>query len=232
VAGFRDSAYPAYGSSTNPLVHEHSTLGRLFRWLRWLVTLCVLVLVIDLVCVTFIWADGGQALADLLAQEKAALGLRPDSAAGRFVDSAIASAHDWAFVKTGIGAWLSTQRGGLLSAIINGLWVFVETAMLGLQLFALRLSVLVLSLPLFIAVGGTAVADGVYGWLMRRTGGARESGFIYHRAKRTFPMFLLFLWVVYLVPPVPMDPRWVIPPFVILFAITLRLFVAFFKKHL
>ncbi|NNE60626.1 MAG: DUF4400 domain-containing protein [Woeseia sp.] len=39
---------------------------------------------------------------------------------------------------------------------------------------------------------------------MRRTSGARESGFIYHRAKRAVPAFLLMLWAVYLVPPVPL----------------------------
>lgn len=95
----------------------------------------------------------------------------------------------------------------------------------------MRLAVLVLCLPLFVVVGASAVADGVYGWLMRRTGGARESGLIYHRAKRAFPVFLLLVWVLYLLPPVPMDPRWVIPPFVVLFAIAFRLRVAYFKKH-
>lgn len=108
----------------------------------------------------------------------------------------------------------------------------VETAVLGLQLFVTRIVVLVLSLPLFIVVGAAAIADGLYGWLMRRTSGARESGFIYHRAKRAFPAFLLLVWAVYLVPPLQMDPRWVIPPFVVFFAITLRLRVSFFKKYI
>jgi hypothetical protein len=67
---------------------------------------------------------------------------------------------------------------------------------------------------------------------MRRTGGGRESGFIYHRAKRAVPVFLLLVWAVYLVPPVPMNPRWAIPPFIVLFAIALRLRVSYFKKYI
>ena len=42
----------------------------------------------------------------------------------------------------------------------------------------------------------------------------------------------LLVWAVYLLPPMPMDPRWVLPPFVVAFAIALRLRVSFFKKHL
>ena len=232
MASSHDSAYALAGRPASPLIPEHSGLGALIRWLRWIAALCALVLVIDLLFVVFIWADGSHHLAELIAAERHLLGLDSDSAAGRFVDVAVTAAYDWVFVKTSLGDWLATQRSGLLAAVINGLWVLVETAVLGLQLFAMRVAVLILSLPLFVVVGATAVADGLYGWLMRRTRGGRESGFIYHRAKRAVPAFLLLVWVVYLIPPTPMDPRWIMPPFIVAFAITLRLRVAFFKKHL
>ncbi len=232
MAGSHDNAYALLDRPASPLIPEHSGLAALFRWLRWIAALCALVLVVDLLFVVLIWKDGAQHMAELLARERQLLGLDLDSSAGRFVDSAVAVAHDWVFVKTGLGDWLATQRSGLLAAVINGLWVLVETAVLGLQLFAMRVAVLVLSVPLFVVVGATAVADGLYGWLMRRTRGGRESGFIYHRAKRAVPAFLLLVWVVYLIPPIPMDPRWIMPPFILAFAIALRLRVAFFKKHL
>ena len=232
MASSHDNAYALRGPPASPLISEHSGLGALFRWLRWTAALCALVLLIDLLFVVFIWADGAQYLAELLARERQLLGLDSESSAGRFVDATVTVAYDWVFVKTGLGDWLATQRSGLLAAVINGLWVLVETAVLGLQLFAMRVAVLVLSVPLFVVVGVTAVADGLYGWLMRRTRGGRESGFIYHRAKRAVPAFLLLVWVVYLIPPTPMDPRWIMPPFILAFAIALRLRVAFFKKHL
>lgn len=227
-----DSVYPLYGASATPLIGEHSTLGAVCRWLRWTATLCALVLAVDVVCVVLIWEDGVRTLERIVMVEKAALGLDSSTAAGRFVDATMASAHEAVFAMTGLGDWLSMQRSGLLSGIVNSLWVVVETAVLGLQLFALRIAVLILSLPLFIAAAAAAVADGVYAWLIRRTGGARESGFIYHRAKRALPAILVVVWAVYLLPPVPMDPRWVLPPFIGLFAITLRLRVAYFKKHI
>ena len=227
-----DNAYAVYPRAGSPLIPEHSVLGGLWRWLRWVAALCILVLLTDLLFVVVIWDDGTQALVGLIATERQILGLDSSTVAGRFVDVIVATAHDWLFVKTGLGNWLTTQRSGLLAALIDGLWVLVDTALLGLQLFAMRLAVLILSLPLFVLVGTTAVADGLYGWLMRRTGGGRESGFIYHRAKRAVPVFLLLVWAVYLLPPVPMNPRWVIPPFVILFAIALRLRVSYFKKYI
>lgn len=228
----RDNAYALPGSPASPLISEHSGLGALFRCLRWIAALCALVLVIDLLFVVFIWEDGAHHLAELIATERHLLGLDSHSSAGRFVDATVIVAYDWVFLKTGLGEWLATQRSGLLAALIDGLWVLVETAVLGLQLFSLRVAVLVLSMPLFVVVGATAVVDGLYSWLMRRTQGARESGFIYHRAKRAVPAFLVLVWAVYLIPPIPMDPRWIMPPFIMAFAIALRLRVTFFKKHL
>lgn len=227
-----DNAYAVYPRAGSPLIPEHSVLGGLWRWLRWVAALCVVVLLIDLFFVIVIWDDGTQALVGLVATERQILGVDSSSVAGRFVDTTVTEAHEWVFVKTGLDNWLTTQRSGLLAALIDELWVLVDTALLGLQLFAMRLAVLILSLPLFVLVGTTAVADGLYGWLMRRTGGGRESGFIYHRAKRAVPVFLLLVWAVYVIPPHPIDPRWVIPPFVVLFGIALRLRVSYFKKYI
>ena len=232
MAGSHNSAYTIERRPTRPLIADYSLLGGVFRWLRWVIALCVLVLLVDLFCVLVIWADGTESLANVIAVERQILGLESSSSAGRFVDANVTATHDWVFVKTGLEGWLATQRNGVLAAIVDGLWLLFETALLGLQLFAMRVAVLILSLPLFVAVGISAVADGLYGWLMRRTRGGHESGFIYHRAKRAVPIFMLLVWAVYLLPPMPMDPRWVLPPFVIAFAIALRLRVLFFKKHL
>lgn len=215
-----------------PLIAPHSMLGAMLRWLRWVVSLCVLVLIVDLVCVILVWEDGGDTLARLVRMEKGNLGLAPASTAGRTVDAIMKRAHEWVFVRTGFEDWARMQQSGFPQVLLNGLLFLIDTAIQGLQLFALRCAVLVLALPLFVVVAIVAIADGVYGWLMRRSGGARESGFIYHRAKRAFPATIVLMWLTYLVPPIPMDPRWVLPPFVLLFALVLRLRVAYFKKHI
>lgn len=228
----RDRAYPVEGSGEAPLIGPHSAVGRSLRLLRWLVTLCVLVLLVDLLCVILVWDDGSQALARLVATERENLGLTPQSAAGRMIDAFMATAHEWVFVRTGFEDWVESQQSGFLQALVNGTWFVFDTAKQGLQLFALRCAVLVLALPLFTVVAAVAVADGLYGWLMRRSGGARESGFIYHRAKRAFPATIMLMSLMYLVPPIAVDPRWWLPPFIGLLAIALRLRVAYFKKHI
>lgn len=227
-----EGPHPMQSIGAPPLIGPHSVLGTMLRWLRWVVSLCVLVLIVDLVCVTLVWDDGSQTLERLVATERGTLGLTPQSAAGRTVDAIMARAHEWVFVRTGFEDWARMQQSGVLQALVNGLGFVIDTAMQGLQLFALRCAILVLTLPLFVVVAIAAIADGVYGWLMRRSGGARESGFIYHRAKRAFPATIVLIWLTYLVPPIAMDPRWVLPPFVLLFAVVLRLQVAYFKKHI
>lgn len=224
--------YPRYESRATPLIGEQSTLARLLRASRWTATLCALVLIIDVAFVTVIWADGVETFRGVVAEERRVLGLQVNAEAKLFIDMSTELAHDWVIERTGVGEWLSMMRQGPWSNVMNHGWVVVETAVLGLQLFAARLAVLVLSFPLFIAIGGTAIADGLFAWLMRRTSGARESGFIYHRAKRAVPAFLLVFWAVYLLPPTPLDPRWVLPPFIVAFAVALRLRVSYFKKHI
>ena len=104
--------------------------------------------------------------------------------------------------------------------------------MIGLKLFALRMGILILAAPFLAIVTVVAMADGFVGWYLRRTGGKRESGFIYHRAKRGLAWSFLLLWIVYLIPPIPLDPKYFLPPFLLVTSIATRLHVAFFKKYL
>jgi integrating conjugative element membrane protein (TIGR03747 family) len=100
------------------------------------------------------------------------------------------------------------------------------------QLIGLRLGVLIVSLPLFLfaAIGGAI--DGSASWYLRRTSVGRESGFIYHRAKLGLWIAIFSLWGLYLIPPVALDPRIIIPPFVAIFALTIRFSVSWFKKYI
>lgn len=116
--------------------------------------------------------------------------------------------------------------------LANGFREQIQTAYLGLLLFSQRLAVLALAAPLFVAVMLAALIDGVVSWYKRRTSVGRESGFIYHRAKHGFNHTILMVWILYLLPPVVIDPRWVIPPALLLVGLSFRLAVGFFKKYL
>lgn len=109
---------------------------------------------------------------------------------------------------------------------------FWGTALTGLQLFSARLAVIVLSLPLLNLAALAAAMDGLAGWYKRRTGGGRESGFIYHRAKRHAGHALLAMLLLFLVPPAPVDPRLVISLSAAFIAVAVRVTAASFKKFL
>lgn len=105
-------------------------------------------------------------------------------------------------------------------------------ALTGLQLFSTRMSIVALSLPMMALVAAGSFADGLLGWFKRRTGGGRESGFVYHRAKRHAGHALLLLGFAYLAPPMFVDPRAAVACAALIIAISIRVAAANFKKYL
>jgi integrating conjugative element membrane protein (TIGR03747 family) len=115
-------------------------------------------------------------------------------------------------------------------AVVNSreLW---GAALAGLQLFSARVAVVVLSAPLMGLLGFAGVADGLLGWFKRRSGGGRESGFVYHRAKRHAGHAALLLGFAYLAPPMFCDPRGTVTTVTLVAALCLRIAAASFKKY-
>ena len=219
------------------MANQRQVTGLLWL-LMWIAIITLLVLLIDIFCVFVLWSPNGvEQLQSVLLQEMALLSLSPEHKL--YLIEFSQSFYQIAFVSTGIDGAMSSayhlppneQTANMLE-FYDTFRPLVETAMIGLQLYALRLGVLILSLPFLVIVVLTAMADGFVGWFLRRTGGARESGFIYHRAKRGLAWSFLLLWFIYLLPPVPMDPKYMIPPFLLAAGISTRLHVAFFKKFL
>lgn len=219
------------------MMPEQRKLTGIFWHLKWFVIIALLVLIIDLFCVFVLWSpEGVSRLEQTLHQELAILGLSQSNV--DFLVGVATSLYDTVFVSTGIdgmmrhAATLPASTSSTEIEFVETLRPAIETAMLGLQLFALRLGVILLTLPLFAIIFLTAVSDGFLSWYLRRTGGERESGFIYHRAKRGLAWSIVGLWVVYLLPPVPMDPKYILPLFLLIAGIATRLQVSFFKKFL
>ena len=115
---------------------------------------------------------------------------------------------------------------------VQSLWFFFEGFYWSVHILGLRIGVLLASIPLFLAAGLVAFLDGLVSRHLRTISGGRESGFIYHRAKLVIWGSIIELWLLYLVPPVPLNPAYVLPPFVLLFALSVRVSTAWFKKHL
>ncbi|WP_299314956.1 TIGR03747 family integrating conjugative element membrane protein [uncultured Halomonas sp.] len=150
--------------------------------------------------------------------------------------------YHYLFKATGFEAaviWLNQPPdplGSNLQQTLRGLYAGVAdhvlAAMTITQVFAVRLAVLTLAMPVFVLFGLVAIVDGLVQRDLRRWGGGRESSFVYHHAKRlVFPSIVL-TWVVYLGLPVSVHPNFVILPFALLSAVALAVTASTFKKYL
>ncbi|CAM6765177.1 TPA: DUF4400 domain-containing protein [Morganella morganii] len=66
-----------------------------------------------------------------------------------------------------------------------------------MQIFLMRVAILILSAPLFIMAAITGFTDGMVRRDLRRYGAASESSFLYHHAKRAVKSALYFPCILY-----------------------------------
>ncbi len=109
---------------------------------------------------------------------------------------------------------------------------FVIAMMQVTQLFAVRLAILTLAMPIFLLFSLVALVDGLVQRDLRRWGGGRESSFVYHYAKKASLPLVVLAWVIYLSLPFSLHPSIVVIPFATLFALTVAVTASTFKKYL
>ena len=166
----------------------------------------------------------------LLSAEPSALGA---AVAGRFYRTVVerTSIRNWA---ARIAKVMPENSGLLDGARRAARWAapYAVAALQIGQVFAVRLTVLVLAMPVFAMFAVVALVDGLVQRNLRRWGGGRESSFVFHWAKRTALPLLVTAWVVYLALPVRVHPVWVVLPFSALFGVCVAMAVGRFKKYL
>lgn len=225
-----------------PIGHTLSLLSKVFTVL--LLSLLISIIV-EWLGITFWWDDGHRHSQSLLEQEITYLNrdfkesLLASSPVD-FVNKTAGRASHILFEESGVVTKLNEIRKnksmagfqGGLSRFYLGLEDYILSAINVVQLFLVRLSIMVLSLPLFILFCVVGVAEGLMQRDLRRWGGGRESGFIYHHAKRlAVPIFLL-CWLVYLSLPISLHPNMVLIPFAVTMAGSVYVGVSRFKKYL
>ena len=109
---------------------------------------------------------------------------------------------------------------------------FVIAMMQVTQVFAVRLAILTLAMPIFLLFSLVALVDGLVQRDLRRWGGGRESSFVYHYAKKAALPLVVLTWVIYLALPFSLHPTFVVLPFAALFALTVAVTASTFKKYL
>lgn len=152
--------------------------------------------------------------------------------------------YQWVFVDSGFISWLNAARqmNGQVSAIemmnragswlTMALWDYLQATVYVTVIFAIRVAILVLSVPLFIMVSVIGIVDGLVRRDLRRYGAGYESSFIYHHAKRYVKPAMYGPCMLYLAWPTAVWPNLLLLPSAILLGIVLSVVTGAFKKYL
>jgi len=109
---------------------------------------------------------------------------------------------------------------------------YVHAALNITIVYCLRLTILVLALPLFLMAITWAIVKGLNKRDLRRWGVDHESAFVYSWAKGMNLPFLIAPFVIYLALPFSLHPSYILLPFAAAEAFILMMTVASFKKYL
>ncbi|ELO0595395.1 TPA: TIGR03747 family integrating conjugative element membrane protein [Salmonella enterica subsp. enterica serovar Muenchen] len=119
------------------------------------------------------------------------------------------------------GAWLAVQFR-----------VFLEATLYITVVFVVRVSILLLSLPLFVMAAAVAMVEGLSLRDLRRYGAGYESSFLYHHARGLIKPSLVYPCMAYLSWPAAAYPNAFLLPAAMLFGVVLTVQASTFKKYL
>jgi integrating conjugative element membrane protein (TIGR03747 family) len=150
--------------------------------------------------------------------------------------------YAWLVVRSGfisLRAWLTQpvlETESSLVSFLKKFYTSVETYLLAainiIQLFAVRLLVVTFSLLTYMVFGWAALVDGLVQRDLRRFGGGREYGLVYHRFKGWMKQLIFLPPLLYLALPIPIHPNSVFVPAAVLFGLTIFITASTFKKYL
>lgn len=158
----------------------------------------------------------------------------------------ITTAYQWLFVNSGFIDWIKQQyalqmhsnnefsrqlnswsgwlAGYFHEYLMATIWITVITLV--------RVTILVLSVPLFIMVVLVALVEGLGRRDLRRYGAGYESSFVYHHAKKMVKPAVVVPVMLYLSWPTAVYPNLLLLPAAILLGIAITVTTASFKKYL
>lgn len=160
------------------------------------------------------------------------------------VSNWITLGYQWLFVDSGFLGWLqSTQSGNSGNAVTDGLnfggaWLvntareYLLASMYVTLVFLMRVTILVLSVPLFVLVALVGIVDGMVRRDLRRYGAGYESSFLYHHAKRFVKPAVYIPCVLYLSAPFSVYPNLLLLPAALLMGLAISVTMGSFKKYI
>ena len=251
-----DAVIQTPGNNRGPSPQAKGPGGRLadgvLNFILWLILGLVGNILVEWVCMTVIWPEQGLSRSQSMLeaeihylQEDVKDSILTDNPAG-FAATMAKSLNYWMYTATNLDRMLAvgsqplprpaktgmkaTLRD-LLRELAASFSQFLLAAMIATQVFALRLSVLVLSVPVFLLAGLIGAIDGLVQRDVNRWCGGRELGQRYHLAKGLIGPGLTLPWIVYLAWPTTVHPFVIILPFALLFGLAVAMASATFKKY-
>ena len=101
-----------------------------------------------------------------------------------------------------------------------------------LMMYFVRLTILLLSMPIFLLFAVVGFADGLMQRDLRRWTAGTESGYVFHLAKRFAGPTVMLGALIYLSSPYSVNPNYVIVPTALAFGMIVMLMASKFKKYL
>lgn len=160
------------------------------------------------------------------------------------VNEWITLGYQWIFVTSGFISWFHSlqtlQTGNLITDSLNfgGAWLiqvaheYLMASMYVTLIFLMRVTILVLSVPLFVLVALVGIVDGMVRRDLRRYGAGYESSFLYHHAKRFVKPVLFIPCIIYLSAPFAVYPNLLLLPAALLMGLVISVMMGSFKKYL
>ncbi|WP_047609038.1 TIGR03747 family integrating conjugative element membrane protein [Rahnella aquatilis] len=207
-------------------------------------------LIIEYAGMTFIWAgEGAEHSRQVMLTESGYLseGFTRSLILSQpvvVISAWIQQVYQWIFVDTGFISWVNTARsvhsqGGTVetlsrvgSWLARALWEYLQATVYVTIIFAIRVAILVLSVPLFIMVSVIGIVDGLVRRDLRRYGAGYESSFVYHHAKRYVKPAMYGPCMLYLAWPTAVWPNLLLLPSAIMLGFVLTVVTGAFKKYL
>jgi integrating conjugative element membrane protein (TIGR03747 family) len=243
----RQAQTPAPQQAAEPGVIASSVLA-VIKVIGWLILGLVSSILVEWLGITFWWPEeGSRHSRQMLEAELGYLQgsvpqslVSPDPA--RFARRIADAFYHYGFEITGISTGIQRLNATphptdstlltLSRAVCAPVSSYLIAAITITEVYAVRLAVLLLATPVFGLAGIVGLTDGLIERDRRRFGGARETGFVYHHAKRFVAPSVAVAWIFYLAMPTSIHPNFVILPAAGLFGLSLAVSAATFKKHL
>ncbi|MDE1485139.1 TIGR03747 family integrating conjugative element membrane protein [Xenorhabdus bovienii] len=168
------------------------------------------------------------------------------SSPSQTLSQGINSVYNWLFIDSGIFNWLQSiydeqakshnsftrELNSWSEFLLTEIREYMVASVFVTVTFIIRITILVLSIPLFILVLLVAMVEGLGRRDLRRYGAAYESSFVYHHAKRFVKPAFVVPCMVYLSWPSAVYPNLLLLPAAVLLGIAVTVTVASFKKYL